>query len=189
LARLLNTTENSPLKGCIVPAAETLGIKTTDEKLRVSMATVVDGILKLISKKPKEDRYKIREPENVEKGRKCLPEIPDLKLRSYYLANNDRALYDILFNYFSAVSIAIWGKANQQSYLRKTVGVQALFDLLLYLLSKFEINSTNFSIESLSERLKACGNIDPDGTKYQASGIGRTAIKHDLISAVDKAFM
>lgn len=188
LARLLNTAEDSPLKGCIVPVADALGIEAreTDNFLRVSMATMVDGILKLISKKPKEDRYEIRRPENIVGGREVLPKITDLPLRSFYLSNNDRAIYDILFNYFYAVNQTIWRKAQPGSYLKKTVGVQALFDLLQYLLNRLEITAANFSIESLSARLKVCENLDPEGTKYQASGIGRTAIKKDLLVEITK---
>jgi DNA phosphorothioation-associated DGQHR protein 1 len=188
IARLLNTEEDSPLKGCIVPAAEALGIesKEANKALRVSMATMVDGILKLISKKPKEDRYKIRRPENIKIGREALPKITDLPLRSFYLDNNDKAIYDILFNYFYAVNQTIWRTAQPGSYLKKTVGIQALFDLLQYLLNKLEITETNFSIKSLSARLKICENLDPEGTKYQASGIGRTAIKKDLLAEIIK---
>lgn len=190
IARLLNTTENSPLKGCIVPVAETLGIESSEanNNLRVSMATMVDGILKLISKKPKEDRYEIRRPENVTVGREALPTNTILPLRSFYLANNDKAIYNILFNYFYAVNQTIWRAAHPDSYLKKTIGIQALFELLQYLLSKLEITETNFSIESLSARLKVCQNLDPDGAKYEASGIGKTAIKNDLLAEIIKTF-
>ena len=188
IARLLNTAEDSPLKGCIVPAAEALKIESREaiNALRVSMATMVDGILKLISKKPKDDRYEIRQPVNIVVGRGVLPKILDLPLRSFYLNSNDRAIYDILFNYFYAVDKTIWKTAQPGSYLKKTVGVQALFDLLQYLLDRLEITEANFSIESLSTRLKVCENLDPEGTKYQASGIGRTAIKKDLLAEIFK---
>jgi DNA phosphorothioation-associated DGQHR protein 1 len=188
IARLLNTAEDSPLKGCIVPAAEALGIESAEvnNALHVSMATIVDGILKLISKKPKEDRYEIRRPENIAVGREVLPKNTTLPLRSFYLANNDKAIYNILFNYFYAVGQTVWKTSLPGSYLKKTVGVQALFDLLQYLLNKLEITETNFSIVSLSERLKVCENLDPEGTKYQASGIGRMDIKKDLLAEINR---
>lgn len=188
IARLLNTAEDSPFKGCIVPAAEVLGIESVEvnNALHVSMATIVDGILKLISKKPKEDRYEIRRPENIAVGREALPKNTALPLRSFYLANNDKAIYNILFNYFYAVGQTVWKTSQPGSYLKKTVGVQALFDLLQYLLDKLEITETNFSIVSLSERLKVCENLDPTGTKYQASGIGRTDIKKDLLAEINR---
>jgi hypothetical protein len=91
-----------------------------------------------------------------------------------------------LFNYFYAVDKTIWKTALPASYLKKTVGVQALFDLLQYLLDKLEIIEINFSIESLSARLKVCENIDPEGTKYQASGIGKTEIKKALLAEIIK---
>lgn len=188
LVRLLNTDDKSALKGCVVPVARALGIESSEDNIHVSMATMVDGILKLISKKPKDDRYEIRNPKNITIGREALPKITALPLRSFYLEYNDLAIYNILFNYFNAVNEKIWKKAQPDSYLRKTVGVQALFYILQHILNKLEVTETNFSFVSLSARLDGCSNIDPNGTKYQASGIGKTEIQNDLLVEINKTF-
>ena len=154
--------------------------------VRVSMATVVDGILRLISKNPKEDRNLVRRPENKELGRETLVPIKGLPLRALYVQNNDKAIYDLLCNYFSAVRSTVWASAGNGSYLRKTVGVQALFDVLKELLFDSPITASNFSVATLSATLQPCSNLDPNGDKYQASGIGRSEIRRDLLKALGK---
>jgi DNA phosphorothioation-associated DGQHR protein 1 len=186
LARLLNTSEDSPLKGCISPAVGTVLEEKTNNSFQVSMATIVDGILKLISKKPKDDRYKIRRPENISIGRESLQKIPEIPLREFYLKSNDIAIYQILVNYFYAIDKTIWKTASNRSYLKKTVGIQALFDVAQFLLTNLEITELNFSKDSLHNRFIGCENIDPEGKQYQASGIGRTEIKNDILKEIRK---
>lgn len=188
LTRLLNTERESPLYRCILPTADSAklfeeesGVKSD---VRVSIATVVDGILRLISKNPKEDRNTIRRPENKDKGRSCLVEGVGMPLRSFYISGNDKAIYDLLGNYFYAVRDTVWKTAGAGSYLRKTVGVQALFDALRELLLAQPVTSSNFGREALAERLRSCSNLDPSGDKYQASGIGRSEIRRDLLTAL-----
>lgn len=189
LTRLMNTDKESPLYRSIFPVADSDKLFTdTDEQpnkdVRVSMATVVDGILRLISKNPKEDRNLVRRPENKELGRDTLEPIKGVPLRTLYIQSNDKAIYDLLCNYFTAVRSKVWTNAGDGSYLRKTVGVQALFDLLKELLSNSPITASNFSVKSLSETLDSCSNLDPNGDKYQASGIGRSEIRRDLLEAL-----
>lgn len=190
LTRLMNT-EKGPLFRSIFPAADSDKLfSDADEQpskdVRVSMATVVDGILRLISKNPKEDRNLVRRPENKELGRKSLAQINKLPLRTLYIQGNDKAIYDLLYNYFSAVQTKIWANAGKGSYLRKTVGVQALFDTLKELLLDSPITASNFSVETLSVILEPCADLDPLGDKYQASGIGRSDIRRDLLKALGK---
>lgn len=191
LTRLLNTEKESPLFRSIFPAADSGKLfSDTDgqpnEDVRVSMATVVDGILRLISKNPKEDRNLVRRPENKERGRETLTPIKGVPLRALYIQSNDKAIYDLLCNYFSAVRSTIWATAGKGSYLRKTVGVQALFDILKELLCGSPLTASNFSINALTTTLRPCSNLDPNGDKYQASGIGRSDIRRDLLKALGK---
>ncbi len=188
LTRLLNTERESPLYRCILPTADSAMLFEEEagqkSDVRISVATVVDGILRLISRNPKEDRNTIRRPENKEKGRDCLVAGSGTPLRSFYIAGNDKAIYDLLCNYFYAVRDNVWKGAGAGSYLRKTVGVQALFDVLRELLIAQSVTSTNFSRQALAERLSPCSNLDSSGDKYQASGIGRSEIRRDLMAAL-----
>lgn len=187
LTRLLNTEKSSPLFKCILPSSDSqLLFREGDASkidVRVSLATVVDGILRLISRNPMEDRNTIRRPQNRERGRECLTST-GAPLRQFYIKGNDKAIFDLLCNYFSAVHEKVWLPSGQTSYLRKTVGVQALFDVLRELLLRGPITVDGFSVPTLTMRLAPCAELDPDGTKYQASGIGRSEIRNEILSVV-----
>lgn len=189
LTRLMNTEKGSPLFRSIFPVADSDKLFSDAEgqangDVRVSMATVVDGILRLLSKNPREDRNIVRRPENKELGRKSLAPINGVPLRALYIQGNDKAIYDLLCNYFAAVRSTIWTTAGKGSYLRKTVGVQALFDVLRELLISKPIMAANFSYDALVTTLAPCANLDLAGDKYQASGIGRSDIRRELLQAL-----
>lgn len=188
LARLLNTDVSSPFFESILSSADldnVLADKRSERRgVAVSMATVVDGILRLMSRNPQEDRNRIRRPESRALGRKSLSVYSGLPIRELYIEGNDKAIYEIVFNFFTAVAATIWKEASAQSYLKKTVGIQALFDVLKLILVKREVSADNYSISSLVQLLRACESIDLNGDKYQASGIGRSDIRKDLVAAL-----
>ncbi len=192
LTRLLNTESESPLYRSIFPAADSEAIfSSSDEKnekkpalLKISMATVVDGILRIISRNPREDRNTVRRPGNKTIGRKCLETIASLPMRDYYIAGNDKAIYEVLCNYFLAISSKVWTPAGKNSYLKKTVGIQATFDVLRDLLAKRPITAESYSKEALTLLFSPCTDLDSDGSKYQASGIGRSEIRRELKAAI-----
>jgi len=188
LTRLLNTEHGSPMYRTIFPAADSEAIFSNNYdgigSIKISMATVVDGILRVISKNPQEDRNIVRRPGNKEIGRKSLASINGLPLRDFYINGNDKAIYDILCNYFSAVSAKIWAPAGGNSYLKKTVGIQAAFDILRDILSERVVNAANYSQTALESLLAPCAMLDPKGDKYQASGIGRSEIRKELKQAI-----
>ncbi|MDP2057295.1 MAG: hypothetical protein Q8K35_06010, partial [Thiobacillus sp.] len=133
------------------------------------------------------DRNIVRRPENRELGRESLSPINGVPLRTLYIQGNDKAIYDLLCNYFAAVRFTVWSTAGKGSYLRKTVGVQALFDVLRELLISKPITAANFSYDALVMTLTPCSNLDPTGDKYQASGIGRSDIRRELLQALKMA--
>lgn len=188
LTRLLNTDEKSPMYRSIFPAADSEAIFSQNIDgaglVKISMATVVDGILRTISKNPQEDRNTVRRPQNKNSGRQSLGAIRNLPLRDFYVSGNDRAIYDILCNYFSAVATQVWAPAGKNSYLKKTVGIQAAFDVLRELLVSREVSAANYSTAALEDLLAPCSELDPGGDKYQASGIGRSEIRRELKQAI-----
>lgn len=188
LTRLLNTEHGSPMYRSIFPAADSEAIFSNNSDgaglVRISMATVVDGILRILSKNPQEDRNTVRRPGNKEIGRKSLAPIKGLPLREFYINGNDKAIHDILCNYFSAVASQIWAPAGANSYLKKTVGIQATFDILRDILSVRATTAANYSQSALESMLAPCAALDPAGDKYQASGIGRSEIRRELKQSI-----
>lgn len=138
LTRKLNTESDSPFHDHIVVAAEN-DFAPTMAKMRrsggwaVSTATVVEGIVRLLSSNPKKDAYTMDgKLEYRAQDRSVLEPARDPKqtpLRELYRSKNDDLIYTGVKNYFAAAARLFWAKATADSYIRKTVGVQALFDI------------------------------------------------------------
>lgn len=199
IGRLLASSDDSPFNGRIasglVEGAEdprgAAAIAAEGEgpaRLKVSMATVVDGILKLITRNPRRDRDYMRSANNIGAKRGALPFHDEAPLRPLYILNNDRAIYETVRNYFIAIQDNVWDQAPENSYLLKTVGIQAEFDVLRILLSRDPPTRHTTTIEHFQTILHGVGtrlNREPD--RYQASGIGRTKIREDIIAAIQSA--
>lgn len=189
IGRLLASSEDSPFKdrissglveNTVVTQANQVGDRT---RMRVSMATVVDGILRLITRNPRRDRDLMRSAANVGATREALPAHDEAPLRRLYVENNDRALYETVRNYFVAISETIWATAPDNSYLKKTVGIQAQFDVLKTLLGETAPTRDTTSADYFRRKLVRWeGKQDPE--TYQASGIGRTRIRDDILAAI-----
>src|SRR5688572_30348020 len=102
------------------------------------MATVVDGSLRLFSANPKRDRDQMHR-KSVESGRdRTTLEEDGTQLRNLYLNTNDKAIYTAIQNFFVSVNEWLWAHATPKSYIKKTAGPQALFEVLVDLLKNFE---------------------------------------------------
>lgn len=179
IARRLNI-ENGPLQGAI--SLGVVGGGAESQKLNVSMATVVDGLLKLYSKKPKSDRSKMMSIPKDKRERKALDEDGS-PLRFLYRDGFDEVIYEVVRNFFEAVNSTFWETAEQGSYIKKTVGIQALFDVLLRLLDNFEKNLDG-DVADFVKKLEPAAGAGIDFTGAQASGAGRTFIKKQILSAL-----
>ena len=100
-----------------------------------------------------------------------------------FLGTNDLAIYTILKNYFIAVRDVFWDKAKGNSYIKKTVGIQALFDVLHHILTKYrEIGEGDIKIETFTRILKAAESLDFSTEHFQqASGIGRVQMRNEIL--------
>jgi DNA phosphorothioation-associated DGQHR protein 1 len=188
LARKLNTESDSPFCGHIVVAAENDFAPTIAEIRRsgnwaVSMATVVEGIVRLISSNPKRDAYAMDgKLEYKVQQRALLEPASDPKqtpLRELYRSKSDDLIYTGVWNYFSAVDRLFWKKATPDSYIRKTVGVQALFDVARPLMFE-QVEKRDFREEKFYERLKPAAHIDFADRHFEASGRGRQWIRTSI---------
>lgn len=114
--------------------------------------------------------------------------IKDIKdpspLRDLFLNLYDQTIYDIILNYFSVVDNLYWRNAPKNSYIFKTVGIQALFDVLKGIL-KNEIISNNSKIY-FNEYLDKTSIIDFSDKFFQSSGIGRSRIRNTINLMIGK---
>lgn len=187
LSRRLNTEVQSPLHNHITVAPlyeETILEAPANGSWQVSMATVVDGSLRLFSANPKRDRDQMHR-KSVESGRdRAMLEEDGTPLRSLYLNTNDKAIYTAIQNFFVSVNEWLWAQATPKSYIKKTAGLQALFEVLVDLLKNFE-KDRDISVQFFSNYLSKASHVDFGADFFQSSGKGKTRIKNALELAME----
>jgi len=187
LTRRLATDENSPLKGRIAIAPikdDALKLLTADRDWHVSTAVVVEGILRLFTSNPKKDTSNLLDGDR--KRRSALESMRKDKspLRDAYVSSQDSVIYKMTLNYLIACDKVFWREAKTGSFIAKTVGVQALFDVLRMhaadAYTKRDIRATRFI-----DLLKPAGDIDFSHSQYRnASGSGRSFIRNAILDKV-----
>lgn len=187
LSRRLTTDSNSPLKGKIViaprrdPALESMA---QNALWKVSTAVVVEGIMRLFTSNPKKDTALL-----LGGKRKKRQELRSLRadkspLRDSYLAGQDAVIYTMVLNFVVVCDRIFWEGAPPQSFITKTVGIQALFDILRKL-SAEALATKDISAEFFDAKLSPAKSIDFASAVFRnASGSGRTAIRKALESAM-----
>ena len=85
----------------------------TENDWSISSSVFIDGVLSLISKNPRADRYTINaiDSDEKEKGRGRLDNKNSKDkspLRWFYIKGNDKAIEQILKIYFSAIKDHFW---------------------------------------------------------------------------------
>jgi len=181
LARRLNFEEESIFYNHIKVAAENdevlFDIAPRDQEWCISTASIVDGILSLISTRPKKDRDLLQQLEINKRNRTLL--APDkTPLRNYYLSNNDKLIYLIINNFFKASHSILYKKG---SYLFKTVGIQAQFGILKNILEQNLAKDKDISVKYFSDILGNCKEIDFSDNFFTASGLGRLRILNSFL--------
>jgi DNA phosphorothioation-associated DGQHR protein 1 len=187
LSRRLNSEAESPLHNHITVAPlyeETIFEAPANGSWQVSMATVVDGSLRLFSANPKRDRDQMHR-KSVESGRdRTMLEQDGTPLRNLYLNTNDKAIYTAIKNFFVSVNECLWAHATPKSYIKKTAGLQALFEVLVDLLKSFETDK-DISVQFFSNYLSKASHVDFGADFFQTSGKGKTRIKNALELAME----
>ncbi len=188
LTRKLGTESGSPLKGRIVIAPqkdEALKQISGQGSWKVSTAVVVEGIMRLFSSNPKRDTQLMLTP--TRNTREVLEAGPKDKsvLRSYYIEANDNLIYTLVLNYLKACDAVFWSQAPAKSFIVRTVGVQALFDLLRRVFAPAALKEKNIKQEFFQNYLSRAANIDFSEDAYKnASGSGRSIIRRALEDAI-----
>ena len=193
IARKLNADPDSKLiKRIIIAAENDIVLSRTQAKSSgfwmISMATVVDGIAGLISTNTVRDATRLSNVSFFEsKSRELLKNIADKSpLRMEYLNNNDKLIYEIVLSFFSAVDLKLFSKALPGSFITKTIGIQALFDILKTL-AAMAVNEGDISVAFFEKCLTFACDVDFSSDLFRnASGSGRSQIRKSLEESIEK---
>lgn len=186
--RRLAVDQDSPLNGRIhiapVRGDDELDDHLRNEPWRVSTAVIVEAVMRLYTSNPKADTAAL-----LKDRRKPRAEIAEMRadrspLRAYYLAGKDAVIYTMVRNYLVACDHVFWSKAKGNTFITKTVGVQALLDILRRL-ARPAIDSGDISVDHFTGQLEAAGMIDFTQDVFQnASGAGRSTIRRAIEEAL-----
>lgn len=190
LTRKLNLDSDSPFKGRIklAPRADEL-IGQSSGFWRVSTATVVEGILRLVTSNPKRDADALSTPHSKTRSAlQGLAKNDKSPFRTAYINGDDVLIYKAVVNFFSAVNSLLWEKAGLDSYIKKTIGIQALFDVMKAV-SSYCIEHRDLSKDLFENILESAKELDFSSESYkQASGSGRTKIKQAILAKIDDKY-
>ncbi|AJR09780.1 DGQHR domain-containing protein [Photobacterium gaetbulicola] len=173
-ARVLASDEESPLKGKI-----RLGTVNSRSETSISMASIIDGILSLITNNPKNDRETLH-TKSIKDGRdrSMLKSInTSTPLRDYYLNQKDKTLYNLIVSYFSALKKTLW----KFDVFQKTLGIHASFDFLKIVCqeTKVELLTEEYFIEIFTKANK----IDFTDEFFGVQTKLRTRLRNSLVIA------
>lgn len=181
LTRKLNFDEDSAFFNHVIVSAENddvlFEVSPKNQEWFVSTATMVDGILSLISTNAKRDRDKLRQ---LKEGKRKREELVDdsTPLRKYYKEGNDLLIFTIVKNFFQASYTLLYVK---DSYLFKTVGIQAQFRVLKDVLKQNLENDKEIGVEYFKSILVNCKDIDFKDNFFTASGLGKSRIANCIL--------
>ena len=134
----------------------------------ISTAAFVDGVLRLVSKNPRLDRYEINKKTiwGVA-GRKAIKDDSSFSMREYFKSKNDKAIEQVISCFFKSVE-SIFDITDDSSHVFvKTIGISALFQLLNEILLKYRVSQN--TIDSFPDLLRKAQVIDFEETEFFTS--------------------
>jgi DNA phosphorothioation-associated DGQHR protein 1 len=181
LSRRLNSDSASPFFAHIKLApkdAHSYLVDVSASNWFVSTATIVEGILSLITSNPKRDRVEMQLYKAwFGRSRTQLIQFVDTSpLRQEFINENDALIYAKTKDFFVCVKRMLWTSEASSNYIRKTVGIQALFDFLRKVL-------TTKSNVDFADMLGRVSHVDFNDNFFQASGVGRSRVRNLLLYA------
>lgn len=184
--RKLATDSASPLQGRITVAPKrdaALEELAEKAKWRVSTAVIVDGILRLFSSNPKRDANLMRRDEASPRSALIDGAKDRSPLRDVFIEGNDALIYKMVLNYLNASEDVFWKNANEDSFILRTIGVQAIFDILRKVATE-AMEKKDISVRFFLEKLEGAREIDFSAERFRnPSGSGRTLIRHAIEEA------
>ena len=185
-ARKLATDKESPLRGRIMVAPKrdkALEDLAAEADWKVSTAVVVDGVLRLFSSNPKRDANLMRKDEASPRSELSGGPKDRSPLREVYINGNDALLYTMILNYLKASDMIFWKNASRDSFIVRTIGVQAIFDILRKVAAR-SFETRDISVDYFAKILQGASNVDFAAEQFRnPSGSGRTVIRNAIEDA------
>lgn len=191
LTRRLGADPDSVLAGriSIAPRKDAaLEARLANADWKISTAVVVDGILRLLTSNPKRDANEMVTP--TRQTREILRDESARKdkspLREAFIDKNDAVLYLLVRNFLTACKNVFWDNAMPGSFITKTVGLQAQFDVLRALAAEAYKDQV-ISVSSFETKLAPAKHIDFAAAEFRnASGSGRSFIRKAILNALEE---
>lgn len=186
--RRLAVDEKSPLMGRIIIAPvrdETLQKIVGTGTWKVSTAVIVEGIMRLFTSNPKADTAALLRDRKKPRSLIASSRADRSPLRDLYIGQKDAVIYTIVLNYLIACDKVFWRDAPAGSFITKTVGVQALLDILRRL-ARPMLDEMDISANAFEQRLAPASDIDFAAIEFHnASGAGRSDMRRAIEAALE----
>ncbi len=179
IVRVLNENSKSPLKHKI----KMLGVAENKELETIAQATLVECLVKHISRKPLRDRDKLKRKEKLN-----IEFDNSLVFRKWFINEKDILIARTVTNYFLAISEK-WSEAwNSNRILVKSTGVISFMSILSELItnSKYLNGESEIPKEYFIDKLSSVTIKDADfnNDNYPSGGIGQSKLKKELLSQI-----
>ncbi len=177
IVRVLNENNKSPLKNKI----KMLGVAEDNSNETIAQATIVECIVKYISKNPLKDRDDLKRKQNLEIGSN-----KKLFFRNWFINEKDLLIARTLLNYFLSISEK-WETAwTSNSIIVKSTGIIAFMNLLSDLIVDEEFNDVEIQKE-LFDKVFLKVNINDsnfNNDNYPSGGIGQNKLRKELLEQI-----
>ena len=105
-------------------------------------------------------------------------------MRDSFIKGNDLLIYKMVLNYLIASNDVFWSHPSEKSFIVRTVGVQAIFDILRKIAPQ-SLEEKDISVQYFLDRLDSARNIDFSEERFRnPSGSGRTIIRQEIEEAI-----
>ena len=105
-------------------------------------------------------------------------------MRHVFIAGNDALLYTMAVSYLKACEMTFWRDASATSFIFRTIGVQAVFDILRQLAPQ-AYEAKDVSVEYFTDKIAPAKDIDfADESFRNPSGSGRILIRKTIEQAI-----
>jgi len=187
IVRALNRNEKSPFYKKI----KILGAAEDSEKETIAQATLVELIMRYVSRDPITDRDILRRASLFSSNKLNPPTESDQKeliFRDYFVIGNDSEITKIIYQYFSVVREkwpTSWSSNSRGNVLNKSTGIIALMKFLKPLFNR--ANDCNEDFNEFSKKYFRILKIEDDSiiaSKYLPGTSGQSKLLNEMLDTL-----